>query len=428
MRRAPLTLPGVEPRADLLNRYREIRAAVTAACDPLSAEDMGVQSMPDASPTKWHLAHTSWFYETFVLSDLAFGCYEPFDPAFSYLFNSYYEAVGERHPRPKRGFLTRPSVGDVFRYRAHVDAAMAERLPRISETDFARLRMVIETGLNHEQQHLELIFTDIKHAFAQNPLKPAYRELTRPEECPVGPLCWVEFDAGVRRIGHAGDDFAYDNEGPPHRVFLEPFAIGSRLVTCGEFLAFMADGGYTRPELWLSDGWAAKKFNDWEAPFYWQREGDRWSVFTLGGIRPIVESEPVAHVSFYEADAYSRWEKARLPTEAEWEVACSDAPVNGNLLEQDRLHPAPLTGDGMRIAQAFGDVWEWTQSPYSPYPGYAPAAGALGEYNGKFMCNQMVLRGGSCVTPRSHIRATYRNFFPPEARWQFSGLRLARSL
>ncbi|HKA05994.1 MAG TPA: ergothioneine biosynthesis protein EgtB [Gemmataceae bacterium] len=412
----------------LLARYRQVRAAVEAACAPLTPEDMGVQSMHDASPIKWHLAHTSWFYETFVLSNPAFGRYEPFDPAFNYLFNSYYEAVGERHPRPKRGLLTRPSVDEVFRYRAHVDAAMAERLPRMREPDFARLRAVIETGLNHEQQHLELIFTDIKHAFAQNPLRPTYRDLTRPEECRVGPLGWIEIDAGVRRIGHAGDDFAYDNEGPSHRVFLEPFAIASRLVTCGEFLAFMADGGYSRPELWLSDGWAAKKLNSWEAPLYWEREGDHWSVFTLGGIRPMVKSEPVAHLSFYEADAYARWEKSRLPTEAEWEVACSEALVKGNLLEEDRLHPAPLANCGTRIAQAFGDVWEWTQSPYSPYPGYAPAAGALGEYNGKFMCNQMVLRGGSCVTPQTHIRATYRNFFPLEARWQFSGLRLARSL
>jgi ergothioneine biosynthesis protein EgtB len=412
----------------LLARYRQIRAAMEAASRPLSAEDMGVQSMPDASPTKWHLAHTSWFYETFVLSDAAFGGYRPFDPAFNFLFNSYYEAVGDRHPRPKRGLLTRPTADEVLRYRAHVDAAMTDRLPRLKEADLNRLRPIIELGLNHEQQHLELIHTDIKHAFSQNPLRPAYRDLTPPQEYPVGPLRWVEFDAGVRRIGHAGGGFAFDNEGPSHREFLEPFALALRLVTCGEFLAFMTDRGYERPELWLSDGWAARKLHGWEAPLYWERQGDRWSLFTLGGMRPLANSEPVCHVSFYEADAYARWATARLPTEAEWEVACTDTAVAGNLLEEDRLHPMALANDGTPIAQLFGDVWEWTQSPYGPYPGYAPPAGALGEYNGKFMCNQMVLRGGSCVTPRTHVRATYRNFFPPEARWQFSGLRLARSI
>jgi ergothioneine biosynthesis protein EgtB len=412
----------------LLARYHQVRAAMEAAARPLSAEDMGVQSMQDASPTKWHLAHTSWFYETFVLSDPVFGGYRDFDPAFNFLFNSYYEAVGDRHPRPKRGLLTRPTADEVLRYRAHVDAAMADRLPRLKEADFHRLRPIIELGLNHEQQHLELIHTDIKHAFSQNPLRPAYRELTRPQECQVPPLSWSEFDAGVRRIGHVGDDFAFDNEAPSHREFLEPFAIASRLVTCGEFLTFITDRGYERPELWLSDGWASRKLHGWEAPLFWERQGDRWSIFTLGGMRALTKSEPVCHVSFYEADAYARWANARLPTEGEWEVACTDAPVAGNLLEEDRLHPTALTNDGTPIAQLFGDVWEWTQSPYGPYPGYAPPAGALGEYNGKFMCNQMVLRGGSCVTPRSHLRATYRNFFPPEARWQFSGLRLARSI
>jgi len=409
----------------LLARYRQVRSAMTSACQPLTPEDMGVQSMPDASPAKWHLAHTSWFYETFVLSDPAFDRYEPFDPAFNFLFNSYYEAVGERHPRPKRGLLTRPTAEEVLRYRAHVDAAMAERLPRLKDSDLDRLRPIIELGLNHEQQHLELIHTDIKHAFSQNPLRPAYRDLTRPQECPVGPPQWVGFVAGVRRLGHSSGEVAFDNEVPSHRVFLESFALASRLVTCGEFLAFMADRGYDRPELWLSDGWATKKLNGWEAPLYWERHGDRWSVFTLGGMRPLVESEPVCHVSFYEADAYARWAEARLPTEAEWEVACTEMPVKGNLLEEDRLHPTPLTQHGTPLAQVFGDVWEWTQSPYGPYPGYAPAGGALGEYNGKFMCNQMVLRGGSCVTPRSHMRATYRNFFPPAARWPFCGLRLA---
>jgi ergothioneine biosynthesis protein EgtB len=413
----------------LVARFRQARAALEAAARPLSAEDLCVQSMPDASPGKWHLAHTSWFFETFVLSDPAFGHYEPFDPAFNYLFNSYYEAVGDRHPRPKRGLLTRPSADEVYRYRSHVDAAIAERLPQLKEPDFPRLKPIIELGINHEQQHLELLYTDIKHAFAQNPLKPAYRSPLAPRADNASrtvATTFVPFDAAVYRIGHSGDGFAFDNEGPRHRVFLEPFAIASRLVTCGEYLAFMEDDGYQRPELWLSDGWAARRLHNWDAPLYWEKDADTWDVFTLEGVRPLHEAEPVGHVSVYEADAYARWAGARLPTEAEWEVACGDRPVAGNLLEEDRLHPAPAAGD--RIAQLFGDVWEWTQSPYGPYPGYRALAGALGEYNGKFMCNQLVLRGGSCVTPRSHIRATYRNFFPPEARWQFTGLRLARTV
>jgi ergothioneine biosynthesis protein EgtB len=410
----------------LLARYRQVRSAVEAACAGLSAEDMQVQSMPDASPTKWHLAHASWFYETFVLPDRALGGYTPFDQAFSYLFNSYYETVGPRHPRPRRGLLTRPGIGEVFRYRAHVDAAMAYALPRLGEADFLRLRPVLELGINHEQQHLELILTDIKHVFAQNPLRPAYRPLLPSADDPTPPLRWHQFDAGVRRIGHDGDGFAFDNEGPAHRVFLEPFAVASRLVTCGEYLAFMEAGGYERPQWWLSDGWHARQAQGWEAPLYWERQDGRWQVFTLAGMRPVTEAEPVCHVSFYEADAYARWAGARLPTEAEWEVAAADVLVEGNLLESGRLQPAPLTRDDHSPTQLFGDVWEWTQSPYAPYPGYRPTAGALGEYNGKFMCNQMVLRGGSCVTPASHLRTTYRNFFPPEARWQFSGFRLAR--
>jgi ergothioneine biosynthesis protein EgtB len=431
MRQPPMTAPVADPAAGLLSRYRQVRTALEAAAEPLSPEDLVVQSMPDASPAKWHLAHTSWFFETFVLSDPAFGGYQPFHPQFAYLFNSYYDAVGDRHPRPRRGLLTRPSAGEVFRYRAHVDAAIAERLPRLSSSDFDRLGPVMELGLNHEQQHLELLYTDIKHAFAQNPLRPAYRE-----RGPLGPreqtvtrtvtAAFVPFDPGVYRIGHQGGGFAFDNEGPAHRVFLEPFAVASRLVTCGEYLEFMADGGYARPELWLSDGWAARRLHGWEAPLYWEKAGADWQVFTLSGIRAVDPAEPVCHVSFFEADAYARWAGARLPTEAEWEVAVGERRVAGNLLEEDHLHPAAMAGDGPLI-QLFGDVWEWTQSPYGPYPGYRPLAGALGEYNAKFMCNQMVLRGGSCVTPRSHIRATYRNFFPPEARWQFTGLRLARS-
>jgi ergothioneine biosynthesis protein EgtB len=415
-----------------LARFHEVRATTERICRPLAVEDYVVQSMPDASPAKWHLAHTSWFFETFFLSDPALGTYEPFDPRFGYLFNSYYEAVGERHPRPKRGLLTRPTVGEVYRYRAHVDAAVAERLPRLGRRDLERLRPIVELGLNHEQQHQELLFTDLKHALAQNPLRPAYRELAPSSAVEVPPVRWFGHDAGIHRIGHHDGGFAFDNELPRHRVFLESFAAASRLVTCGEYLDFMNDGGYRRPELWLSDGWHTCRANGWEAPLYWENHGDRWHQFTLGGMRAVEPSEPVCHVSFYEADAFARWAGARLPTESEWEVAASNLEVDGNLLERDRLHPVPTSpgdADGLDAPrQMFGDVWEWTASPYAPYPGFAPAGGALGEYNGKFMCNQMVLRGGSCVTPRSHLRRTYRNFFPPEARWQFTGMRLARSL
>jgi ergothioneine biosynthesis protein EgtB len=420
--------PMTEDPQALLGRYQEVRAATEAACAPLSPEDMGVQSMPDASPTKWHLAHTSWFFETFVLSNAALGLYRPFDSAFKFLFNSYYEAVGPRHPRPWRGLLTRPSTADVFLYRAYVDEAIAARLPGLDATQLQRLRPVLELGLHHEQQHQELLLTDIKHAFAQNPLLPPYRKSPTPSPMSVPPLGWQEFDAGLRRIGHDGPGFAFDNERPSHRVFLEPFALASRLVTCGEYLAFMADGGYERPQWWLSDGWRVQQEGGWIAPLYWEKHPTGWQVFTLGGLRPLNESEPVCHVSYYEADAFAHWAGARLPTEAEWETACGDQEVAGNLLESGLLHPASGTGLDGSLSQVFGDVWEWTQSPYVAYPGYAPPAGALGEYNGKFMCNQMVLRGGSCVTPRSHLRVSYRNFFPPEARWQFTGLRLARSL
>lgn len=426
-------MPHVPDPRELLDRYRQVRSALETACRSLSAEDMVVQSMADASPAKWHLAHTTWFFETFVLSDPTFGNYKPFHPDFNFLFNSYYDAVGARHPRPKRGLLTRPAVDEIFRYRKHVDEAIAKRLELLNDADFARVRPTIELGINHEQQHLELLFTDTKHALAQNPLKPAYRQSTphAPREDRLtrsvrSTLKWLSFEAGIHHIGHAGDGFAFDNEGPSHRVFLEPFQLASRLVTCGEFLEFMADGGYQRPELWLSDGWAARQLHQWESPLYWEPDDSSWRIFTLDGMRPLNPLEPACHLSLYEADAYSRWAGARLPTEQEWEVACKELPIEGNLLETDRLHPMPLSTDES-LAQMFGDAWEWTQSAYSPYPGYRPAAGALGEYNGKFMCNQMVLRGGSCVTPRTHIRATYRNFFPPEARWQFTGLRLAQS-
>jgi ergothioneine biosynthesis protein EgtB len=380
--------------------------------------------MPEASPVKWHLAHTTWFFETFVLIPHAPG-YEPFHPAFGYLFNSYYNAVGDRLPRPRRGLMTRPTLEETYAYRSAVDRAMASYLDTAGESLPAEVADVIMLGINHEQQHQELILSDIKHALSLNPLRPAYRDdLPAPAAGGARPTEWIPFPGGLCWVGHDGAGFAFDNEGPRHRVHVEPFRLASRPATVGEYLAFMDDGGYARPELWLSDGWAVAQAQRWEAPLYWERvDGDWWS-FTLRGLRRVDEAEPACHVSYYEADAFARWSGARLPTEAEWEVAAAGEPVAGNLVESGHLHPRPAPpGEG--LGQLYGDVWEWTQSPYTPYPGSRPAAGALGEYNAKFMCNQLVLRGGSCATPGSHIRATYRNFFPPEARWQFSGIRLA---
>jgi ergothioneine biosynthesis protein EgtB len=403
-------------------RYRAVRQATEKLCAPLSAEDCQAQSMADASPAKWHLAHTSWFFETFVLQAAAPG-YRPFHPHYNFLFNSYYNAVGARHPRPSRGVLTRPSLEDVYAYRRHVDEQMSALLERRGVTA-EDLVPVVELGLNHEQQHQELILTDIKHLLSLNPLAPVYRERATPPAGEAAPLAWREHGGGLCAVGHAGGGFAFDNEGPRHQVYLQPFALATRLVTNGEFLGFIADGGYERPELWLSDGWDAAQSNGWRAPLYWEERGGAWQAFTLAGRREVRAEEPVCHVSFYEADAYARWAGARLPTEFEWEVAAGGAEVGGNFAESEIFHPAPAAAAHHR--QLFGDVWEWTQSGYAPYPGYRPAAGALGEYNGKFMCNQMVLRGGSCATPRAHLRATYRNFFPPAARWQFSGMRLAK--
>jgi len=420
------------PTAELLERFVSVRQATLDACRSLSPEDMQIQSMPDASPTKWHLAHTTWFFETFVLSDLAVGQYSPFHPSFNYLFNSYYNAIGERHPRASRGLLSRPAIDEVFGYRRHVEQVLLESIPRLNVRDVERLKPIIELGLHHEQQHLELLFTDIKHAFAQNPLRPAMRDNVASNkkrvDLPSRPVTWLPFDAGLHHVGHAENEFSFDNELPSHRVFIEPFEVASRPITCGEYRAFIEDGGYTRAELWLSDGWHAKVTNAWQAPLYWEKHRNEWQVFTLHGLRPVLDSEPVCHLSLYEADAFARWAEARLPTEFEWEVACGKRPATGTMLEDDCLHPQPAFPDESGPQQMIGEVWEWTQSAYQPYPGYRASAGALGEYNGKFMCNQMVLRGGSCVTPRSHIRPTYRNFFPPEARWQFTGLRLARSI
>jgi ergothioneine biosynthesis protein EgtB len=415
------------PLAPLLARYQAVRKMTESLARPLSPEDCQIQSMPDASPVKWHLAHTTWFFETFVLAQ-ELGGFEVFHPSFVYLFNSYYNAVGDRLPRPRRGLITRPTLEEVYAYRAATDRAMENYLESTGDALSASAAAVIELGLNHEQQHQELIVTDIKHALAQNPLRPSYREgVATASPGKVGPMLWAFVEGGIKWIGHEGPGFTFDNEIPRHRVFCEPFQFGSRLVTSGEFLAFMADGGYARPELWLADGWNAVKAHEWKAPLYWEEIDGAWWLMTLGGFRQVAETEPVCHVSFYEADAFARWANARLPTEAEWEAAAGHTQSSGNFLECGHFHPqAPP--DGAEIAQCFGDVWEWTGSPYTPYPGSRPVAGALGEYNAKFMCNQLVLRGGSCATPASHIRATYRNFFPPEARWQFSGIRLAKDV
>jgi ergothioneine biosynthesis protein EgtB len=413
---------GNERRRDLLERYAAVRRATVALAAPLSAEDAMLQSMPDASPAKWHLAHTTWFFETFVLSR-AEPPVAPYDPAWGFLFNSYYEAAGPRQPRPERGLLSRPPLDAVLRWRRVVDERMGALFAGATPDD---LLDVVDLGIAHEEQHQELLLTDVKHGFSAQPLRPGY--LPRPPEPagrPAGPFAWIPRDGGVREIGVAGGGFAFDNERPRHRVLLAPHALASRPVTCGEWLAFMDADGYRRADLWLSDGWAAVQRNRWRAPLYWSEEGARWRQFTLGGTRPVDEAEPVAHVSFYEADAYARWAGARLPTEAEWEAAAGGAREEGTFADAGRLHPAAApAGEGLR--QLLGDVWEWTQSAYAPYPGFRPLSGALGEYNGKFMVNQLVLRGGSCVTPRGHVRPSYRNFFQPEARWQFTGLRLAR--
>jgi ergothioneine biosynthesis protein EgtB len=403
----------------LAERYRQVRCATERLCEPLSAEDCQVQSMDDASPTKWHLAHTSWFFETFVLERSVAG-YRPFHPDFRVLFNSYYQSVGPQHPRPRRGLLTRPRLEEVFAYRTHVDTQILALIEAGSAVDAD----VVELGLQHEQQHQELILTDVKHLLSCNPLRPAYRDHPAPPAAAAAPPRWQAFDEGLQWIGYDGRGFAFDNEQPRHRVFLEAFELATRPVTCGEFLAFIDDGGYERPELWLSDGWNAVRARGWHAPLYWERGDGAWQVMTLSGWCGVRVDEPVCHVSLYEADAFARWAGARLPREAEWEVAAGDVVIDGNFVEDGRLHPMPAATEG--LTQLFGDVWEWTQSAYAPYPGYRPPAGAFGEYNGKFMCNQLVLRGGSCVTPRDHVRATYRNFFPPDARWQFSGIRLAR--
>ncbi len=415
-------------RESIILGYKLVREFSEKLCQTLQTEDYVIQSMPDVSPTRWHLAHTSWFFETFVLKE-ASKPYTELDPVYNYLFNSYYVQVGERFARPQRGLLSRPGVQAVYDYRHYVDRYMLELLESMSDEEFEKFAPVLEIGLNHEQQHQELMLTDIKHVFSINPIFPSFsmrgpiEENGKPSE-----LEWTSFNEGIYEIGYKGSLFCYDNEGPCHKKFLHPFSIANRLITNGEYLKFIEDGGYRRPELWLSDGFAAVEANKWEAPLYWITiKGERY-VFTLNGLVKLNLNEPVCHVSHYEADAYARWAGARLALEEEWEVAAGDVPVDGNFVEDEYFHPVALDTEtaGSGLQQMYGDVWEWTGSPYVGYPGYKPPAGAIGEYNGKFMSGQMVLRGGSCATSRTHIRKTYRNFFPPSARWQFMGIRLAK--
>jgi ergothioneine biosynthesis protein EgtB len=430
-RHGPYASPGDVHAAPvrLAARYHGVRAQTEALCASLETEDMVVSSMPDVSPTKWHLAHTSWFFETFVLAAHASAAgfhHAPLDPRYAYLFNSYYVQVGERHCRAQRGLVTRPTVAEVFAYRAHVDDAMARLLAALGDDPQHPATALVELGLQHEQQHQELLLMDIKHVFWTNPLRPRFRvSRTSPAAAgEVAPLAWRSVQPGVHHVGHPGPGFAVDNEGPVHRVFLEPFRLGARLVTNAEYLTFVEDRGYERPTLWLSNGWATVQERRWTAPLYWERSDDAWSEFTLAGTALLDPAAPVCHVSYYEADAFARWAGYRLPTEAEWECAAAEVPIEGPFVESGRFHPAPATS-GTALTQLYGDAWQWTRSPYVAYPGYVPPTGAVGEYNGKWMCDQWVLRGASCATPRSHARLTYRNFFPSDARWAFAGIRLA---
>jgi len=414
----------------LSDQFRHVRDFSTRLCRSLEPEDYVVQSMPDVSPTKWHLAHTSWFFETFVVK-VWMPRYRSEVPQYAYLFNSYYNAAGDMHRRDLRGLISRPTVAETYRFRESIDQCVVQLIEEADDALLSEIEPVLTLGLHHEQQHQELLVTDIKHVFSQNPLYPVFQpQPAAAETGRIAPQHFVEFDEATIMIGHEGAEFSYDNEGPRHRALVPAFSLSNRLVTNGEYLAFMEAGGYTRPEFWLSLGWATVNEQGWRAPLYWVERDGAWWNFTLSGFRPVDESEPVTHVSYFEADAYANWDGARLPTEFEWEHAAADVPIEGNFVDAQRFHPAPAVGtaDESTLRQMFGDVWEWTRSAYLPYPGYRAVPGALGEYNGKFMCNQMVLRGGSCATSRSHIRPTYRNFFQPEKRWQFTGIRLARDL
>jgi len=417
--------PKVDARAsDLASSFRRVREFTEALTADLAPEDCVVQSMPDVSPAKWHLAHTTWFFETFVLKKWVSG-YQPEIPEYAFLFNSYYNAAGDMHRRDLRGLISRPTVEQTKTYRTGVNARVLDFISSANDNLLAELEPIITLGMHHEQQHQELLVTDIKHVFAQNPLYPVFRRRKQARTGTPKDVEFVAFEEEVVEIGHDGRGFSYDNESPRHRALVPAFSLASRPVTNGEYLQFIEAGGYTRPEFWLSLGWMTVNEQRWEAPLYWQKRDGEWWNFTLSGMRPVDPHEPVTHISYFEADAYANWAGERLPTEFEWERVAADQTLRGHFVEDEYFHPQPANDD-KPFAQIFGDVWEWTRSAYSPYPGYRAEPGALGEYNGKFMCNQYVLRGGSCATSRTHIRRTYRNFFQPEKRWQFTGLRLAR--
>ena len=432
------------PAKNLLARFHKVRDFSKRLSENLAPEDCVVQSMPEVSPTKWHLAHTTWFFETFILKKWVPG-YRDAVPEYAYLFNSYYNAAGAMHRRDLRGLISRPTVEQTKKYRASVDSDIDQLVSNADEKLFREIEPLLTLGIHHEQQHQELLITDIKHVFAQNPLYPIFRERKIESEpdgrkvdppspsfgvAGIGAAKFIEFDEATVEIGHDGNGFSYDNEGPRHRALVLPFALANRLVTNGEYLEFMADNGYSRSKFWLSLGWTTVNEQTWRAPLYWIERDREWWNFTLSGLRKVDRSEPVTHISYFEADAYANWAEARLPTEFEWERAAAKIDIDGNFVESERFHPMSLKKSlhDRALAQMFGDVWEWTRSSYSPYPGYRAEPGALGEYNGKFMCNQYVLRGGSCATSRTHIRKTYRNFFQPDKQWQFTGIRLAREL
>lgn len=410
-------------RNDLIRDYRTVRSITESLAAGLSAEDQNLQSMPEASPVKWHRAHTSWFFENFILKPLA-PDYREIDPQYEHLFNSYYHGIGRQFPRAQRGLISRPDVHEVRRYRDHVDEAMLKLIERFPMPQLDMLGKLVVLGLNHEQQHQELLVTDLKHGWSHNPLSPCWIE-PQPTTAVAGTMGWQEHAGGIHQLGCLDSEhFCFDNETPVHRVFVDDFRLADRPITCGEFLQFMADGGYREPRLWLADGWDWVCRNEIRAPEYWIDHDGEWQLYTLAGMRSVDPDETLCHVSFYEAWAYAEWSGRRLPTEAEWEVAARQQPCNGHFADRRRFHPEPA-GGGQGLRQLFGDVWEWTASSHASYPGFRPTAGAVGEYNGKFMANQMVLRGGSCATPAGHVRPTYRNFFYPGDRWQFSGIRLA---
>jgi ergothioneine biosynthesis protein EgtB len=418
----------------LVAHFHHVRAQTESICEPLESEDFVVQSMPDASPLRWHLAHTTWFFETFILREYSESCsmrYEPLDDRYRDLFNSYYNHVGKPFERAKRGVLSRPTVSEVLEYRNHVDHSIKQLLKKASPDQFARISRLMLLGIHHEQQHQELMITDLKHAWSHSPLFP---QLVSPVDAAsvdsVEAIKWIGFDEGIYEIGYGGNEFHFDNEAPQHRFFAESFEIAHRLATCGDYLEFIAAGGYQKPEYWLSMGWEFVNQNSVEAPLYWWKENGQWYCYTLAGVRPVDLNEPLTHISYFEADAFAKWSGCVLPSEQQWEIAANSAAIEGTFLESNQFHPQQIkaAGEGAEFLGLFGSTWQWTSSQYVAYPGYCAPPGAIGEYNGKFMCNQFVLRGGSCATPRSHIRRSYRNFFPPETRWQFTGLRLARYL